>query len=1028
MTLLGHAVVALGFLWGPGITLAIGAPCDRHAAALELQPVGYWPADEGEGKVLHDLSKTDNPGVINHVPWDIEKKLLDFTGAYQWLEIPSHAAYQTDAFSLGAWVFIRSPVEGSWWPNMYGMLLLGNRDWESRVGIQLSIRKQETIDVVSHGKEDVLGTRQYVYNGADGKYVRRAYGKPLPTGQWQHLVYTFQPVKGRFAEPTTANLALTATVTASNRSRHKGHLPENAIDGKPETRWCIVPGAGPSSDDELSIQLDFAEETRINRIRLLHPPARAGMLFFSDGSSIEVPQSKDEWDARFPARLAKWVRYDISGHAGPNLWLQEFEVYAEPRSASTAEKVVMNLPRDAVATGSGSLYLNGQLVKRQDGIQYKAVKRNLQSGNDAYWWHQQQGKSGSLDGSVRDLIWFDRALQPREVERLHASTKPTHEPQVYGDNMVILGGRGHGVDDLTKLSPTQRRAALLLFQKKETAALKPLVDSFVPVLSAMLNEPNCRMLAVQLLAKLGGHAAQTALQAALPRLIAVVGDRNLPESERAEAALALATLSKEAGSTVGELARVLEKEIPLGEEHLPRVEERLRNALTQALLAIDPNDFRSKSVLTRTWAVPLLDSLDLSRSDLDKDARAAEVRTLARAGKALEALQLHAKLPAAIREPFFSNKNPNQRDYTATSHFNGAIYKVGEGIAWKGVEKVPPEEFKTIVASLANEYPAAADWRQPEYEHLYRVPITKITSDGREQKVFLEGKEFILDGLDQKCRGWSIFVDELGYIHLMGGQHNAPNTDYYIPGSWEKMGVSRDPNSDSYPLQMYWVSREPEKIETLAFAGRRNDPQAIPAGCLNYMVLGQSPRNETILYGRTDGFGWQCWGMFRYHAAKRRWSIIGGDPFAIIESAKKAYPEWLNFLHDNWRGKTPDAPSNARVLVWAWQPPFYNFCRDDWGARFDKTGRLHVRMQISGLDAAGYNRLSRVYAWSDDLGDSFHRADGSAVRLPLTINPAPEHNAEIDATGNINADVDANATRQWRDLWLGLLQQAGYRM
>ncbi len=72
-------------------------------------------------------------------------------------------------------------------------------------------------------------------------------------------------------------------------------------------------------------------------------------------------------------------------------------------------------------------------------------------------------------------------------------------------------------------------------------------------------------------------------------------------------------------------------------------------------------------------------------------------------------------------------------------------------------------------------------------------------------------------------------------------------------------------------------------------------------------------------------------------------------------------------------------------------------------------------MQIFGLDEYGYNRLTSVYVWSDDEGKTFHRADGSPVQLPLTVNPAPEHNAELDN----------EATAPWFNLWLGLLKQAG---
>jgi hypothetical protein len=243
------------------------------------------------------------------------------------------------------------------------------------------------------------------------------------------------------------------------------------------------------------------------------------------------------------------------------------------------------------------------------------------------------------------------------------------------------------------------------------------------------------------------------------------------------------------------------------------------------------------------------------------------------------------------------------------------------------------------------------------------------------------------------------------------------------------MGVSRDPGSDDFPMQMYWISREPGNIQSFEFAGRRSDPRALPASYLNYMVFEQSPANEMFLYGRVDALGWQSWGLFRYDAAEKHWTVIGGDPYDLIQSVRQHHPGWLDYLHGNVRGRVPSSPSDARPLVWAWQPHFYNFCRDAWGVRFDKTGRMHIRMVISGLDGAGYVRPSSVYAWSDDSGESFYRTDGSQVELPLTINPAPEHNAEI-AVDNTRQQHDGQqfASRQWWELWLGLLREAGYRI
>lgn len=882
---LGKLLLLVGLLGGR-VTPAGGSAnaanrselaASRHQAVLALQPVGYWPADQGEGAVLHDLSSTGNHGVIHHVPWDEQRQLLRFTGAYQWLEIPKHAAYQTPAFSMGGWVFLRSEVIGSGWVNRQGLLLIGNRHWLNGAGAQLCVRKQQVIDVVSDGQEDVLGTRLYA-STKDGMRVERAYGEhSLAIGQWHHLLYTFAPNAGQ------------------------------------------APG----------------------------------------------------------------------------------------------KKTI----------GTGKLYLNGKLIATTADVGYQPANASLQIGNDAYWWHQMASKSGSLDGALRDMIWFNRALAGEEAAQLCRLTKPAAAPDLYDDTVVVLDGRAIAVHDLASLPPPTRQTALRLFGRKPAATLQPLAPALLPALTAALDEPNGRRQAVQLLLKLDNDAATTALQTALPKLLAAVQDQESAEAERADAALALAALGAAAAEAVPALADSLDKLVPDAGIQPPRVEELLRNALTRALLDIASKHEQARSVVERTFAKPMVDALDTSKPGLES------LVPRIKQGRYLEAMQIHGKLHHTVREYFFTHKAPQDRDYTATAHFNGATYKVGEGVAWKGVEKVAADDYPAVVAELVEQSPAAQNWRDPDYEHLYRVPLTRVSADGQEQKVYLEGKNFILDGSDAKCRAWSIFVDERGHVHVMGGQHNTPNPNLYIPGSWEKIGVSRDKQNEEYPLQMYWVSTEPESIEAFEFAGQRGNPRAIPASYLNYLCFVQSPSNETYLYGRAAAFGWQCWGMFRYAAAEKRWTPVGGDPYELIESARRNDPTWIDYLHDPVRGFVPKQPSDTRRLAWAWQPPFYNFCRDGWGVRFDKTGRMHVRMTISGLDGAGYVRPTSVYAWSDDRGRSFHRPDGSAVKLPLTVNPAPEHNAEIDCDNTLQHHTgDQYATRQWWELWLGLLRDAGYRI
>ncbi|MGM0485662.1 MAG: hypothetical protein ACQESR_02750, partial [Planctomycetota bacterium] len=86
------------------------------------------------------------------------------------------------------------------------------------------------------------------------------------------------------------------------------------------------------------------------------------------------------------------------------------------------------------------------------------------------------------------------------------------------------------------------------------------------------------------------------------------------------------------------------------------------------------------------------------------------------------------------------------------------------------------------------------------------------------------------------------------------------------------------------------------------------------------------------------------------------------------------------------------------------------------GVEFDRTGRMHVQMPIFGVGEAGRMTSGPVYAYSDDLGETFHRADGTPLELPLTVNPIPGH----------DADMDHHSTRQWFDLWMSLIREAGW--
>jgi hypothetical protein len=994
-----------------------------------LGPVGYWPADAREGVVLRDLSPTGNDGEIVHVPWEAGADLLDFTGAFQWLEIPANAAYQTERFSLGGWVWMRSPVIGSGWPNRQGFLFLGNDDWLNQVGVQLCIRRQELIDVVSDGREDVLGTRQWV-GDVDGVRIREGRGEPsLPLKEWHHLIYTFEPHADQPGLPEAPNLALEATVTVSNDGGHAIRAPANAFDGDPETHWVLWPGAGPQPDHEKWIQIDFAEPTTLNRIRLLGRTGRTdyfaeGKLRFSDGSEIAVPSLVDGWDALFPDKTVEWVRFEAGRVVGPRPGLAEIGLYKDPQTVYQEEGIIENSVVGSGVLGTGTLYWNGKPIASSEEVLYRRAKDPLRVGNDAYWWHQQGGKSGALDGSVRDLVWFDRALSAEEVGTLHEATVPQVTPRSFGeDDLVVgsfaygeyaMGGREVSWEEVSDLPANERRRLLEDLASRDAAFKERHLAEIEGLLGEALGNPETRLAAVRLALSLPDAASREAwTQRAVEACGTAVGDESLDRDARAEAALGLAEAGKSAEPSLpvveGTLAQLLAEEGAA----FPVVEDHFRNALIRALLEIHPEGPEVGSLLLRSLVDPAFTLVDFPAGP------SRPVRNLLEAGQVQTGLDLLRKLTTSLSPDFFTRHDTGPAgNYTGTAEYQGYTYKVGTGEAWQGVEAIAPEDYEKVVARWAGTVPSAAAWRSPDFPHLYRVPITKTGPDGETQKIYLEGPDFVLDGHDAKVRGWSIFIDELGYVHLMGGQHNMPNPDYFIPGSWERMGLSSDRSSEDFPAQMYWVSSEPGSIDSFEFVGSRSDPRRVPANYLNYLVFLQSPERETFLYGRASGSGFQSWGMFRYGANDQRWVPVGDDPFVVAEDLRETNPDWLELCRDPIRGGIPKAPTGENVLVWAWQPGFYNFCRDNWGARFDPTGRIHVHMQINGLNEEGHNRFSGVYAYSDDLGRTFHRADGTPVELPLTINPAPGHGADL-------ADGD---TRQWWTLWVGLIEELGFKV
>jgi hypothetical protein len=630
--------------------------------------------------------------------------------------------------------------------------------------------------------------------------------------------------------------------------------------------------------------------------------------------------------------------------------------------------------------GTGKLYLDGQLVKESAGVPFnlEVQKRAFFVGADTTWWMVHPPPARSLDGSVKELVVFSRALSAEEISRLCEVTRPQTAPQTYPAGSVRLDAQTIPLRELPSCSVEERLRVLELLEKRKPTEISRNSDVLFPILGKALQDWPTRRVAASLLVKLDSAQSGAVLQAALPELIGTVRNEQASSAERAASALALAEMKGSAKEAAPVLTKVLEGVLAREGVRTPRVEDLLRNALIRALLNIDP----TSAVLGQ--ALPKGDGGSyFSQGDVYRDGR---------------------------------NRTQNERAYTSVAERDGVTYKLHAGVSFDGAEPVSAEEFAKAVKELSTDYPSASIWRKPNAPNLYRVKITRTAADGGVQTAFLEGENFIFDGTDLKMRGWSVAVDKEGYLHLAGGQHNGPNPEYYIPGSWEKMGLPRDRNDDNFPSQMYWVSEKPGDMTSFKFAGQKNNPRRIQSpDYLNYINFVQDQNGELYVYGRISVAGWQSWGLYHYETAAKQWLPLGGEACTVTDAVKKNQSGWLTLLIRNIRGKIPEG-STAPSMVWAWQPHFYNYCRSTWGVKFDRTNRMHVQMPIRGLDAKGQVIDRDLYAWSDDGGKTFHRADGSGVKLPLTVNPAPEHNAALGSPEQLGWDV-----------WLSVLKQAGYQ-
>jgi hypothetical protein len=559
--------------------------------------------------------------------------------------------------------------------------------------------------------------------------------------------------------------------------------------------------------------------------------------------------------------------------------------------------------------GMGRLYLDGAMVAERGDVPFSPRNESFLFANNAAWW-QQHYPVESLDGSLRDLVIFDRALAAGEVARLVSSTRPSVQPVAR--------------KEIVPAEPPEREDG---------------------------------------------------------EWLAILNDAEMSEPEQARAVFALIR-SGVAAAHADVLTEALAVTLA-GDEapRMPRVEDLLRNALIQALHPLASGHPEREALLARALPEKGEGRAYLSQNDPLRDARRGQA----------------------------------QKAYSKAAMDGDVQYRVRD---------IRPEEtseeliakFPQVIEWWSN----PSRWRVKPDSRLSRVLIEKLNEQEEVIESALLGGDWFFFGGDDKYRHWSLALDRDGYVHLTGGKHNWVGAIFYAPGVFERLGLSPHFEDDTFPTMMYWVSREPRRIDDFEFVGQRENPRNIPTPHgMEYRNFIQDNDGVLYAYGRVMVQGVAGWGMYRYDTETRTWAPLGG----FVPDVKREWTDWadalVRYVADDLVLATMamrhDTPRN-RILVWSRQPAFYNYGRAHrLGIYFDRTNRLHVHVPIKGLDEHERAFDSLVYAWSDNGGKTFHRADGAAVALPLTTNPGPG-----------NADVRLHGTEDWLESWLTVLHLAGY--
>jgi hypothetical protein len=255
------------------------------------------------------------------------------------------------------------------------------------------------------------------------------------------------------------------------------------------------------------------------------------------------------------------------------------------------------------------------------------------------------------------------------------------------------------------------------------------------------------------------------------------------------------------------------------------------------------------------------------------------------------------------------------------------------------------------------------DWQTPVATYngaIYYVYVTqqlktmivKKSSDGTVSKNVI----FEETDSDPWHNGASVGIDRKGYIHVAGNMHLSP---------------FNHPQNGNALYQYAWqyvVSDKPEDISSFTFVGN-DQSRTIPGTWISYPAFARDTNGVLFVsfcHRVKFGTGWSpgimAAAIARYDADAKIWEMLGGTD----------YPHGVKtfFWNDSGAEGTAFQPYRPRIF-------------------FDRDSGMHVTwVADDGHGSSGYH-THVLYAYSDDGGESFKRADGSFYEtLPITLENA----------------------------------------